>query len=169
MKVTLHLEGTREEITDQLQEFKTILETSSKNQPPAGKRGRKPKDEEEEVEEPEVDAKEEVEEPEEESEEEEEVEEEEAADDSDEEPTTKAVTKAFRAFAAQGKAQNKRSIEILKGYMVDHVDKLNVKQRKEALKKLKKVDHVDKLNVKQRKVAFGGSSKGQKKGDRLDY
>src|SRR5216117_2806118 len=145
MKVTLHLEGTREEITDQLQEFKTILETSSKNQPPAGKRGRKPKEEGEEVEE------------------------EEAADDSDEEPTTKAVTKAFRAFAAQGKAQNKRSIEILKGYMVDHVDKLNVKQRKEALKKLKKVDHVDKLNVKQRKVAFGGSSKGQKKGDRLDY
>lgn len=39
MKVTLHLEGTRQEILDQVDEFRTCIATSLSSQPPAASRG----------------------------------------------------------------------------------------------------------------------------------
>ncbi len=140
MKVTLHLEGTRQEVLNQIDEFKTVLGTSLEKQPPAkaaaaAVKTTKPKKEEladDEYTEDEVEADEET-----------EIDDDDAVIEEDEEeeaprgPTLDAVKNALKKFAARGVEEKKKAMKYLRSYGVAHVDELPKKVYAELIKKLK--------------------------------
>ena len=141
MKVTLHLEGTRQEIIEQLSEFQTVLATSLDKQPPAGKRGRKAKEEPvEETEEEEEQEENEEEENEEEDEKEESEEEEDAPPPKKSKVTLEQVTKLLKSFSARGEDEKDQAKRVLKKYLPkgkNHVDDLPEKHYADVIKALK--------------------------------
>lgn len=144
MKVSLSLEGNRQEILDQLAEFKTVIETSLDNQkpaatakPPKGKATAKAKkaeavDEEEEFD---LDA----------GESDDAADEVDLDDDSDdldsedddaddgEKPTIDGVIKAFQKFAGKKTANKAKAKAILAKFKVASVRELKEKHFQQAL------------------------------------
>jgi len=134
MKVTLHLEGTRQEILAQIAEFSLVLETSLAAQKPAAeKKAAKPKKEapaEEPAEEIEDDFGMGDDEP-----AEEEIEEEEETSG----PTLTEVTDALKKVAAKGKEFKAKAIAILKKYKVSNVDEIPKGKLAEVMKLVKAI------------------------------
>lgn len=158
MKVTLHLEGTRQEIVEQIDEARLVYTSSLEAQPAKGAKkaakGKKPKDED--VEEEEDEDEEESDDSEDEDEEEESDDEEEESEDEDEEesddeeeessskaPKKEAVVKALKTYAAKGAKFKDKAMAALgsfksaAGKKVKHVDDMKKSDYALLLKKLK--------------------------------
>ena len=147
MKVTLHLEGSRQEVLSQIAEFKLVLETSLETQKPASAKAEKapapakkkaPKQEEETFDDNESEDVEtsdedmDAEEPDE-SEDEEPVEDE----NDDVELTHKDVLTAFKNYAAKGANNRAKALKILAKYKVEAVKDLKQKDFKAVIAQLK--------------------------------
>lgn len=140
MKLQLSLEGTRQEILNQLDEMRTMVSTSLEKQPPAGEKKKAPKkakkEEEENLEMEEV----ELDESEADDDFEDDAGEIDVGDDDEEEESTTTldqVRNALKKFAARGEKHKAQAMKLLKGYKVKNVDDLPKKVYGEILKKLK--------------------------------
>ncbi len=167
MKVTLHLEGTRQEIVAQLDEARLVYTSSLEAQPAKGAKkaakSKKPKDEDVEKEEDEDEeesaddsdeeedsglgeddgAGDDANEPGEEDEDEEEESEEDDEEEAPKAPKKEAVVKALKTFAAKGEKFKTKAMAALgsfksaAGKKVKHVDDMKKADYASLLKKLK--------------------------------
>lgn len=139
MKITLHLEGTRQEILAQIDEARVVINSSLEAQPPkdAKKTSKTTKATKEEPAEEEEEAPGEDDagdEPADESEVD--LGEDEPAEE-DDGPSLDQVKKALKAFAAKGDKFKQKAMALLKSYKIKHVDDLPKGKYAEVLKKLK--------------------------------